>query len=192
MPGLDLPIKLRRLANGQVLSAEEITEMIRPFDADGDGALTQEELTTFLIKRRVGGPWFCQVLGKTLWEIAQDRWGTEVDSIDVQTIGRIISFSMARAGRPTKRYVLTPEAVRGIEPKKDIDGNPVPHGGGPLTAAPRKTTGGGAPPRAQQTPPRNSPRPQPGSRGPAPRRPSRGAPRPSRSAPRRPGPKPRR
>lgn len=191
MPGLDLPIKLRRLANGKVLSADEVIELLTPFDGDGDGEITRDELTTFLVKRRVGGPWFCQVLSKTLWEIAQDRWGTEVEAIGVPTIGRIISFSMARSGRPSKRYVLTPDAVRGLEPKKGLDGEPVPTGSGPLTSAPRQ-----APPRAHQAPPRNAPRATGPTRG-APRpatRPdqTRGPARPSRSAPRRPGPKPRR
>lgn len=182
VPGLDLPLKLRRLGNGKVLSADQVIELLTPFDRDGDGEVTQEELTVFLIKSRVGGPWFCQVLSKTLWQIAQDRWGTEVTSMSVETLGQIIAFSMARQGRPAKRYVLTPDAVRGLEPKKDLDGKTVVGGSGPLTSAPRASSGG--------------PRPRSSGGNPPPRkRPSGGRPRgraSGRGRPRRPGAKPRR
>ena len=119
MAGLDLPVKLRRgLGKGKVVPAEELSRRLLQFDGDGDGNLSREDLTRFFLHHRVGGPWFCEVLTKTLWDIAEDRWSEKIDSITAVALGRVISYSMGRPARRTTRYVITPEAAQGLEEKR--------------------------------------------------------------------------
>lgn len=105
MAGLDLPIKLRRgLGGGNAVPAEELAKRLVPFDADKDGAVTRAELVQFLIQGRVGGPWFCEVLSRTLWKYVEQRLAVPQPVISVQVLGRIINFAMTRAPRPERRY----------------------------------------------------------------------------------------
>lgn len=176
MAGLDLPVKLRRgLGNGKVVPAEELEKRLEPYDRDKDGAITQEELVRFLQKNRVGGPWFCQVLAKTLWRIVEEQSGLEVDSISVPGLGRIINYSMSAPPRPEKRYILDPEAMQGLKPFKTLEELQAEEEGRP----PPKKDGAAKPEQSSA-----GPRPKPRSRSKARAKPRR--------KPRRPGPKPRR
>lgn len=176
MGGLDLPVKLRRgLGNGKVVPAEELEKRLEPYDRDKDGALTQEELIRFLQKNRVGGPWFCQVLAKTLWRIVEEQSGLEVDSISVPGLGRIINYSMSAPPRPEKRYVLDPEAMQGLKPVQTLEELRAEQEGRP-------------PPPKQKS---SAEQPAPSSASPRPRARSKPRAKPRRG-PRRPGPKPRR
>jgi hypothetical protein len=83
--------------------------------------VTREELVRFLEKNHVGGPWFCQVLSKTLWRIAEERRGQEVESISIEGLGRIINYSMSAPPRPEKRYVLEPEVMQGLKPRQTLE-----------------------------------------------------------------------
>ena len=167
MAGLDLPVKLRRgLGKGKVVPAEELARRLRQFDGDGDGNLSREELTKFFLHNRVGGPWFCEVVTKTLWDIAEERWSQPIESITADALGRVISYSMGRPARRTTRYVITPEAVQGIEDKRTPDEvaktvspprRPVGEAG---RTAPRAPVRGRVPGRASATPRRSGPRPR--------------------------------
>ncbi|MEL7370755.1 MAG: hypothetical protein AAFN74_17680 [Myxococcota bacterium] len=173
--GLDLPVKLRRgLGKGKVVPAEELTRRLLKFDGDGDGNLNREDLTKFFMHHRVGGPWFCKVVTKTLWDIAEERWSEQIESITANALGRVISYSMARPARRASRYVITPEAVQGLVEKRSVGANAA----GAPSRRPVAEAGG----------------PRPGGR-PAVRAPVRGrAPgrAPGRAGPRRAGPRPRR
>lgn len=174
MAGLDLPVKLRRgLGNGKVVPAEELSKRLEKFDGDNDGALTRDELIQFLEKSRVGGPWFCQVLAKTLWRIVEERWSQEVESISVEGLGRIINYSMSAPPRPEKRYVLDPEAMAGLKPRQTLEEYRA------TLAKPASRVESEAQPEPSAAKPRDRGAPPP--RAVAPRRP----------APRRPAPKPR-
>ena len=165
MAGLDLPVKLRRgLGKGKVVPADELTRRLLQFDGDGDGNLSREDLTKFFLHHRVGGPWFCEVVTKTLWDIAEERWSQPIESITADALGRVLNYSMGRPARRTTRYVITPEAVQGIEEKRAP---------GEGTTSPAR--------RPQADPGRAGPRGPAAARPPAPR-----------SAPRRAGPRPRR
>lgn len=174
LPGLELPVKLRRgLGNGNVVPVEEIARLLQAFDADGDGALTRSEVAACLRKHRVGGAWFCDALAHSLWRTAEERFVQAVDSIQAEALARIIHFTMSRAERPVRRYVLSPGAVQGLEPRLTLEGEDA--------TKPAQGAGSAVPPRPsarpESVPPREAsvPRPRPGlARGP------------------RPGPKPRR
>lgn len=122
--GLDLPVKLRRaLGQGAIVSAEVLVTRLTPYDKDGSGALDREQLTRFLIENRVGGPWFCQMMAHNVFRTAEDRWSMDVASIKIVALARIINYTMARVSKPVKRYVLTPDVVNGLEPKRGLDGS---------------------------------------------------------------------
>jgi hypothetical protein len=125
--GLSLPGKLRRgLGNGQIVPAEEIGTRLAPYDADGDGAVTLEELSQFLLDNRVGGPWFSNVLAKTLWRIAEERWLTPVRNMRVAALANIIHFSMTYPEGPSHRYVISGEVMVGLAPKRRVGEPPEP------------------------------------------------------------------
>lgn len=156
-------MKLRRgLGKGKVVSAEELSRRLAVFDEDKDGSLSREDLQKFLRKGRVGGEWFCRVLVKTMWQIAEDRKGDKVDSITADALGKIIHFTMSRPPSPSKRYVLEPDVMQGYRDPELLDPAEAP-----------STTGLGAKPagRGQQRGgPRTNPRPRAGGRpGPRPR-----------------------
>jgi hypothetical protein len=122
--GLDLPVKLRRgLGKGNVVPANELAERLRQFDSDKDDALTEDELARFFYHNHVGGPWFCKMVAHTIWNMGEEHYAQEIYSIKADALGRVIHYTMSRAGRPSRRYVLRPEAVNGLEPKLDLDGN---------------------------------------------------------------------
>lgn len=175
--GLDLPVKLRRgLGRGKVVPAEELAQRLAEHDEDGDDALTRDDLARFLVQNHCGGPWFCQALAKTIFSLAEERWSRDLDTLPCETLGRVLHYAMSRPHRALRRYVLTPEAVMGFEPKVDLEGNSV------LSPPPAD---GVVPKRPMPSAPSVVDRP---SRGVAPRR--RRPPR-SRPSPRRPGPRPR-
>jgi hypothetical protein len=121
--GLDLPVKLRRgLGNGKVVPAEELARRLAAYDSDQDGAVTREELARFLLESRCGGPWFCQMVSHNVFATAEDRWSQQVAAMKVVALARIINYTMARANKPVKRYILTPQAVLGMEPKRGLKG----------------------------------------------------------------------
>src|SRR5262245_1146385 len=181
--GLDLPVKLRRgLGNGKVVPADELAKRLAPYDRDKDGSLTQEELVRFLEKNHVGGPWFCQVLAKTLWRIVEERWAQEVESIPIEGLGRIINFTMSAPPRPEKRYVLDPEAMTGQKPKQTLEEYRASQAGIEKPKEQPKVDGTSEPARpatsAAQPRPRPAPRPgPPPARRPAPRPTARPKPR---------------
>jgi hypothetical protein len=197
--GLDLPVKLRRgLGKGQVVPAQELAERLKPYDANQDGLLVRAELARFLAESRVGGPWFCELLTKVLWKAAQERAGREVEAIGADALGRVIHYSMSRGPRPERRYVLSPAAVNGLEPRRTLDGStdlsrpPDPRTSaaptGAAAAAPRPAAPGPRPgplPSPRPGPMSGAARPQPSVPGTA------GPPRSTAApAPRRPGPSP--
>lgn len=173
MAGLDLPVKLRRgLGKGKVVPADELARRLLQFDDDGDGNLNREDLTKFFLHHRVGGPWFCEVVTKTLWDIAEERWSQRIDSITAVALGRVISYSMGRPARRTTRYVITPDAVQGLEEKR----------------TPQELLGGQGRPSPARRPPADAGRAR---SAPPPRGRERAAAPPARGAPRRGGPRPR-
>ncbi len=189
-------MKLRRgLGKGKVVSVEELSRRLAAFDGDKDGSLSRDDLFKFLRKGRVGGEWFCKVLTKTMWQIAEDRKGDKVDSITAEALGRIIHYAMSRPPTPERRYVLEPDVMQGYKDPELLDPKETP-----------STTGLGAKPAGRgerRGAARNNPRPRTGGRAggrPGPRPRPGGAPsgrRPSgrrRPAGRRarPSPKPRR
>jgi hypothetical protein len=171
--GLDLPTKLRRsLGQGRILDVEEVVERLRPYDKDGDGRLTKTELGLCLGEVGLGGPWFCDMFAGTVWRKAQQTFEREVASLPVPLLARVLHFAMARAERPTRRYVITPEAVRGEAPRVDAKNEPVDE---PFADIARgaKTKPAGKPRGAPARPPERGPAPRgPAPRGPAPRGPA--------------------
>lgn len=191
MAGLELPVKLRRgLGQGNVVPADELAKRIKAFDGDADGSITRDELAQFLAKNHVGGPWFCEVVAKTLWKYVEQRMGSPSEKLACDRLGRIIHVAMSRGPRPERRYEITPEGMQGYEPLKPIK-KPSEKTGDPsgAVAVPRGTQ-----PRAGDKPtaPARSSSTTPGrtgaaTGGPITRAPS-AASRP-RAAPRRPGPR---
>lgn len=183
MAGFDLPVKLRRgLGKGNIVPAEELAQRLKPYDGDGDGALTRGELARFLEESHVGGPWFTGMLAATLWKLAENRFQKAVESIQADALGRVLNFVMARAPGPERRYVLSPEAINGYEPLRTLEGgDPYSSKQAPLVNAPAAApTAPGVPARPRASAP--GPRPEP----------SRAAPSPAaRAVVRRPGPRPR-
>lgn len=181
--GLDLPVKLRRgLGNGKVVPAEELARRLAAFDADQDGAVTREELAKFLVQNRCGGPWFCQMVSHNVFATAEDRWTQKVEAMKVVALARIINYTMARANKPVKRYILTPGAVMGLEPKRGLNGeDPTVSTESLMTGInrPRPSAEGQAPrpegqaprPNPQQAAPRPAPDPRAAPAGRAPPRP---------------------
>jgi hypothetical protein len=123
--GLELPVKLRRgLGKGSVVPVEELARRLAPLDGDGDGALVRGELARFLVENRIGGPWFCEMLARTLWKTAEERTLTrEVQAISVAALARVLHFTMSRGPRAERRYVLDPAAMIGLEPRRTLDGS---------------------------------------------------------------------
>jgi len=181
-------VKLRRgLGNGKVVPADELSKRLAPYDRDKDGSVTREELVRFLEKNHVGGPWFCQVLAKTLWRIVEERWGQQVESISVEGLGRIINYSMSAPPRPEKRYVLEPEVMQGLKPKQTLEeyrAEQAAIAAGKVPAEPKKQDGvaveSAASKPASTAVPRPAPRP---AARPAPRPAARPAPRPAPGRP---------
>lgn len=188
MAGIDLPVKLRRgLGQGKVVPAAELAKWLAPHDADKDGEVTRPELVVFLSRNRVGGPWFCEVVAKTLWGFVQQKLGREVASIRIDLVARILHTVMGRGPRPERRYEISPEAMVGYKPLELIKqpGDPPSSGASDSFARPRATPRGGVttPQRSQSTTPG-----RPAGAGPA----GGGVARPAlprRPAPRRPGPR---
>jgi hypothetical protein len=110
----------RGLGQGNIVPAEELSKRIKAFDADADGSCTRAELAQFLAKNHVGGPWFCEVVAKTLWKYVEQRVGKECPTLTVDRLGRIINFAMTRGPRPEKRYEITPEGMAGYEPLRPL------------------------------------------------------------------------
>jgi len=212
--GLDLSVKLRRaLGQGKIVPAEELVAKFTPYDTSGEGALNREQLAKFLFDHRVGGPWFCQMMSHNVFRTAEQRWSMDVQSIKIVALARIVHYTMARAVKPVKRYVLTPAAVNGLEPLKALDGSDptvttdsLMKNEGPARPARRPAPSKGQAPRPRQGAPRQGtprqgaprqapPRGRSGGRAagrPPPRGRASGRTRPSgrsgpRSGPRRPG-----
>lgn len=121
MAGLELPVKLRRgLGQGNIVPAEELSKRIKAFDGDADGSLTRAELAQFLAKHHVGGPWFCEVVAKTLWKHVEQRAGKDCPTLTVERLGRILNLAMSRGPRPDRRYEITPEGMAGYEPLRPL------------------------------------------------------------------------
>jgi hypothetical protein len=179
-------VKLRRgLGNGKVVPAEELSKRLAPYDRDKDGSVTREELVRFLEKNHVGGPWFCQVLSKTLWRIVEERWGQQVESISIEGLGRIINYSMSAPPRPEKRYVLDPEVMQGLKPKQTLEeyrAEQAAIAAGKIPAERPKPDG------AQDAQHASAQKPAPSAASAPPR--ARPAPRPAPQPVRRPGPRP--
>lgn len=184
MAGLDLPVKLRRgLGKGSIVPAEELAQRLRTFDGDRDGAVTEDELARFFYHNQVGGPWFCKMFAHTVWNMAEEHYAREIYSIKVEALSKVIHFTMSRSERPTRRYVLTPEAAQGLAPKTDLAGNDTTVSTKAVPSEGKKVEPRPAP-RAADPGPRPQTNPGPGP-GPGP------GPRPSpRPVPRRPGPGP--
>jgi len=185
--GLDLSSKLRRgLGKGKIVPAEFVAERMAAFDLDGDGALTQEELAEFLKKHRVGGPWFCDMVARTLWNFCTSWFSKDVTWIKISALAWMIHNAMKDRPRPARRYKITPESAMGYVPLEPMEGSmPVDGdmaGGGEIA--------GGEPPSSDGPPPRRGPGPRRGAprRGPRPGPRGRAGPR---GRPRR-GPGPRR
>lgn len=188
--GLDLTEQLRRaLGKGSALPAERIAEMMSAQDGDGDGAITFDELVELLRQRGLGGPFLCRVVAKGVWKTVEDRVLHPVDRIPVETVAHIFHTAMASSSRPDRRYKITPDAVRGLEPLQDLFGEPIERKvppsapaeakpAAPAPTAPEPASASG--PRPRTAAPRLSGRPAPRTR------PRTGAPMPRRS-----GPKPR-
>lgn len=163
MPGLDLSVKLRdRLGAGGVVPAEVLAEKLRPLDRDEDGALSRDELTEFFTAHRIGGPWFAGVVVGQLWRSAEQRAGGSVETVSIGDLAGVLHFMMTRPARAESRYVLTPGAVRGTEPR--VSAAKVAEAPRLLSGAPRDA------PRATGAAPRpRSRRPMPRARRPMPR-----------------------
>lgn len=183
MGGIDLSVKLRKgLGDGNVLTAEEIEQRLASFDGDGDRKLTRGELAAFFQKHRIGGPWFSQAITKNLWAFVEDRTGQGQESIGVELLSKIIHQVMRAPPRPSERYVITPEVMIGLEPKKPLRPPPPDAVAADGNAAPRASPRGGplvTPPRGSQLPGRGGGPGGAAARAPLGRRP----------APRRPGPR---
>jgi hypothetical protein len=205
--GLDFPSKLRRgIGQGQVVSAEQLLKLITPFDADNDGYVTKPELVEFLKRSAVGGPWFCEWMANTFWEICERWLARQVPGIKVDLIARLLHETMKAQPRPAKRIRITPEGANGYEAMEYLDGSGLAFDPkGDATWLPHKSgAGSNAKPRPASTA-APQPQPRPGSaaapanarpgpptpRGRAPASPSgrpTPAPRGAAPAPRRPGP----
>jgi hypothetical protein len=186
--GIDLPVKLRRgLGQGKVVPAEDLATWLAPFDQDKDGEVTRSELATFFHKHRVGGPWFCEVVARTLWKFVEQKLGKELSSLKIDLVARIVNTVMMRGPRPEKRYQIDPEAMTGYKPIQMLQ-----KPGDPLLGPPPRPDSG-ARPRA--TPPPGVGSQSQRSQGTAPGRAgsAQGAsparPPQRRPAPRRPGPR---
>jgi hypothetical protein len=154
--GVDLPIKLRNaLGQGKVVPVEELARRLAPFDANQDGDITRQELATFFQKSRLGGPWFGQVVAKTLWGFVQTKLGKDVEAIKIELVAKIIHTVMRRGPRPEKRYEITPESMVGYAPMKEFEKRP-------KVLGPAPQLGGTSPqPTSQEAKPRATPRGDP-------------------------------
>ena len=156
MPGFDLRVALRKaLGGGEIPSLEAIADALRTVDADGDGALTQEEILGFFVARRVAGKWLAELLAKASWQIAEHQAKGTLDTLPIETIAWAIHDAASHPLRPERRYIIDPEEVLGLK-VDDMLSEP---------------TAAGAP---------SKPPPEPQSGRPEPRRPPR--PRPRRGA----------
>ena len=162
------------------MSPEFVAERMAAFDTDGDGALTQEELAEFLKKNRVGGPWFCDMVARTLWNFCTSWFSKDVTWIKISALAWMIHNAMKDRPRPARRYKITPESAMGYVPLEPMEGSEPVDGpiagddGPPPGPAPRRGAGPSRGPR-RGPPPRPGPRGRAGPgqrprRGPGPRR----------------------
>ena len=187
VPGLELASKLRRsLGRGKIIPREAIAEKMAEFDHDNDDALTQEELVMFLLKYRVGGKWFCEMVAKTLWNFCKSWYSRDVTWIKIEALSYMVFSAMHDRARPVRRYKITPEGAMGYVPLEPMEGSRIleepkspPPGSGGEARRPRG--------RARSAP-RGRGRPPPRGRGRPGARPS-GRKRVHPSGPRRSGPK---
>ncbi len=209
MAGLDVPSKLRRgIGQGNVIPAEVIGRKMLAYDEDRDGALLQHEAARFLLDHGVGGPWFCDMVARTLWNFCTTWFSRDVTWIKISALAWMLHNAMKAQPRAPRRYRITPEGAMGYVPLEPMDGkpteraqrNPPPRGpgqastsGAPSRGAPSGARPGGPGPRGQAPSggPRRGPAPAgrpAASSGPSGARPgARPGPRPG---PRRPGPGP--
>jgi len=189
VPGLELASKLRRsLGRGKILPREEIAEKMTAFDGDNDDALTQEELVQFLMKYRVGGKWFCEMVAKTLWNFCKAWYSQDVTWIKIEPLSWMVFNAMHDRTRPVRRYKITPEGAMGYVPLEPMEGSRI------LDAPkkpPRTAESGDRPVKKKRPPRRGEPRRPPRAGGRPSGRSGRARPRPGggRPGPRRSGPK---
>jgi hypothetical protein len=194
VPGLELASKLRRsLGRGKILPQEEIAAKMAAFDTDDDEALTQEELVLFLMKYRVGGKWFCEMVAKTLWNFCKAWYSRDVTWIKIEPLSWMVFNAMHDRQRPVRRYKITPEGAMGYVPLEPLEGSRILSEPKKSDASPATSE---ASPEAEPRPPRRAgPRRPPGGNPRSVGRPSgrstRARPRPAvgRPGPRRNGPK---
>lgn len=200
--GLDLSSKLRRgLGGGSIIPYEAIAQMMRPFDKDRDGALFQDELCDFLKKYRVGGPWFCEMVGKTLWNFCTTWYSKDVTWIKIDALAWMLHQAMHQRARPAQRYRITPEGAMGYVPLEPMEGSQPVDKPKNLREGAAGSAGGDSRPRPGPSGPGGQ-GPGPGAQGaghgaqgpgpgqgPGPRRPAPRARAGARPGPRRPGPR---
>lgn len=189
VPGLELASKLRRsLGRGKIIPREAIAEKMAEFDHDNDDALTQDELVMFLLKYRVGGKWFCEMVAKTLWNFCKSWYSRDVTWIKIEALSYMVFSAMHDRARPVRRYKITPEGAMGYVPLEPMEGSRILEE--PKKTKPAEARGEGRRPRGRGRPPprRGGPaRPRRGSGRPGARPSGRSRTRPS--GPRRSGPK---
>ena len=186
VPGLELASKLRRsLGRGKIISQEDIAKKMVEFDQDNDEALTQEELSQFLMKYRVGGKWFCEMVAKTLWNFCKSWYSRDVTWIKIEALSYMVFAAMHDRARPVRRYKITPEGAMGYVPLEPMEGSRILEEPKTKAASPR-SAGRSAPPRARG---RRGPRRGPPRSGARPRARPSGRSGPRRPGPRRPGPR---
>ena len=166
---------------------EAIAEKMADFDSDQDGALTQEELSLFLLKYRVGGKWFCEMVAKTLWNFCKSWYSRDVTWIKIEALSYMVFTSMHDRARPVRRYKITPEGAMGYVPLEPMEGSRILE---QPKKRPKMAKSEGRRPRGRSAPRRGGP-PRSGRGGPrGGGRTGRSRPRPSgRAGPRRSGPK---
>jgi hypothetical protein len=174
----------RGLGQGKVVAAEDLARSIAPFDANKDGEISRTELVAYLHKHKVGGPWFCDVVSRTLWKFVEQRLGKEFPTLKIDLVARILNTTMRRGPRLERRYQIDPEAMVGYKPIQFLrrPGDPPPPARAPSDAKPRATPRGGQP-----MPQQRMQSDQPGRSGGQTTTTARALPR--RPAPRRPGPR---
>lgn len=162
--GLDLTLKFReQLGGGEVASAELVAEKLAPFDGDSDGALTEAELAEFFAQHKLGGAWYSKALAGQLWRLAAELLGAPPAQLSIKELAESLHNTMKKEPRGEERYILTPGAVRGTEPRVPVGKQEAKPS--LLSGAPRNA------PRAKPAAPRARPRrPAPRARRPMPRK----------------------
>jgi len=124
--GLDIPSKLRRaLGNGKVIPYEAVLAKLQPYDKDGDGALSQKELAEAFVGFGCGGPWFCSIMAKAIWQACESVIPPPVLWIKTTLVAVSVWQFMQLQPRQARRVRVTPEAAYGWEPLTYLDGTPV-------------------------------------------------------------------